>query len=105
MREGLLTVCRSFNETEGFFTFNESPTSHFQLRQEKDHLFSFSDFLDYATDPARTEEHGAESLARFREGVIHSYTPIGDVHDTAFLHSDSGRFVTPALLLSVSVAK
>ena len=97
MGHGLLTLPSSFNEIEGFFTFNDKPLPHFQLRQEKDHLFSFSDFLDYATDPARTEEHGAESLGALPEGVIHSYTPIGDVHDTAFLHSDSARFVTAGI--------
>jgi hypothetical protein len=93
MGHGLLTLPMSFNDTEGFCVFYEKPTNHFLLRPEKDHLFSFADFLDYATDPARTEEQGAESLGALAEGVIHSYTPIGDVRDTAFLHSDSRRLV------------
>ena len=90
---GLLTLPMSFNDTEGFYEFHEKPTQHLLLRQEKDHLFSFGDFLDFATDPARTEDEAAKGLGGLPEGVIHSFTPIGDVHDTAFLHPDSGRFV------------
>ena len=96
---GLLTLPQSFNDTEAFFNFNEKPTPHLLLRPEKDHIFSFGDFLDFATDPARSEADAPDRLAALPEGIIHSFTPLGDVHDTAFLHSDSERFITAGFTL------
>jgi hypothetical protein len=94
-----MTMPLSFNDTEGFFAFADQPAPHMLLRPEKDHLFSFGDFLDFATDPARLEPEMTDRLSALPEGVIHSFTPIGDIHDTAFLHSDSQRFVTAGFTL------
>ena len=90
---GLLTLPISFNVFEGFFDFKViDPAPLFVLRPEKDHLFSLSDFLDFATGGDRPTDT-LDGVATIPEGIINNYTPVGDVRELAFLHADSNRFV------------
>jgi hypothetical protein len=83
----------SFNVFEGFFEFRSNGPAHFfRIRPEKDHLFSLSDFLDFATSANRRSD-AIRSLMTLRDSVIYNFTPVGDVRELAFLHADSSRFV------------
>ncbi|MER9001752.1 GIY-YIG nuclease family protein [Mesorhizobium australicum] len=96
---GLLTLPSTFNVMEGFLEFCAEPPVHFfALRPEKDHLFSLSDFFDFATSGNRRED-GLRTLAGLPDGLILNFTPIGDVRDLAFLHADSHRFVIAGFTL------
>lgn len=58
-----------------------------RLLEERDHLFSFSDFVDFAT----LEGAGIDPYAAARElppELIHSYNSYEDPHDLRFTHSD-----------------
>jgi hypothetical protein len=90
---GLLTMPSSFNVFEGFLEFKVIPPAQvFLLRPEKDHLFSLSDFLDFATGSDRPCDT-LDGVSTIPEGLIYNYTPLGDLRDLAFLHADSNRFV------------
>src|SRR5262249_50651507 len=90
---GLLTMPSSFNVFEGFYEFKSiDPFHFFAIRPEKDHLFSLSDFLDFATS-ADHRPDAIRSLMQLPNGVIYNFTPVGDIRELAFLHSDSSRFL------------
>jgi hypothetical protein len=90
---GLGTMPTSFNVFEGFYEFKTvDPAFFFAIKPEKDHLFSLSDFLDYATGAERSAD-AIRSLMNLRSGVIYNFTPVGEIRELAFLHSDSSRFV------------
>jgi hypothetical protein len=90
---GLMTMPSSFNVFEGFIELRTVyPADYFAIRLEKDHLFSLADFLDFATS-AESNSADMRSLFDLREGVIYNFTPVGDLHEMAFLHADSSRFV------------
>src|SRR5271154_1631303 len=90
---GLMTLPPSFSVFEGFYEFwiNE-PANCFKIRPEKDHLFSLSDFLDFATDAERHSD-AIRSLFELDDGVIYNFTQVGDLRDLAFLHAGSSPFV------------
>jgi T5orf172 domain len=89
---GLMTLPSSFSVFEGFYEFwiNE-PANCFTIRPEKDHLFSLSEFMDFATN---AEHHfdPIRSLLEIDDGVIYNFTPVGDLRDLAFLHAESSLF-------------
>ena len=90
---GLTTLPSSFGVFEGFCEFwvNE-PASCFTIRSEKDHLFSLSDFLDFATNAERHSD-AIRSLLELDDGIIYNFTPVGDLRDLAFLHAESSPFL------------
>jgi hypothetical protein len=82
----------SFNVFEGFYEFKTIDPAHFfAIRAEKDHLFSLSDFLDFATS-ADHRSDAIRSLMQLRNGIIYNFTPVGEIRELAF--SDSSRYVT-----------
>jgi hypothetical protein len=90
---GLATMPSSFNVFEGFFEFQTYEHSFlFRIRPEKDHLFSLSDFLDFATSADRRSS-AIRSVMELQDGIIYNFTAVGDIRDLAFLHADSKRFV------------
>ena len=91
---GLMTLPSSFSVFEGFYEFwiNE-PANCFTIRPEKDHLFSLSEFVDFATNAERHSD-AIRSLLELDDGVIYNFTPVGDLRDLAFLHAESSLFVT-----------
>jgi hypothetical protein len=91
---GLDTMPSSFNVFEGFCEFKtvDDTAYFFAIRPEKDHLFSLSDFLDFATSADRRSD-AIRSLKELRNGIIYNFTPVGEIRELAFLHSDSSRFV------------
>lgn len=72
----------SFNVMEAFSKFLPH-IAVFELREEKDHLFSFNDFLDYITQDSFDSEHSnIKSLTE--EGVIYSFNSFGDPFENTF---------------------
>lgn len=69
----------SFNVMEAFNRFTPLP-AYFQIRQEKDHRFSFIDFLDYYTSSPHpiTASSIVEATS---EGVIYSYNVAGNLRE------------------------
>jgi hypothetical protein len=66
----------SFNVLEAFFPFRKDLLV-FDLAEEREHLFSLTGYIDWYTKGGLPEEFrlAADSL---QEGIIHSYTTIGD---------------------------
>jgi hypothetical protein len=90
---GLAAMPSSFNVFESFFEFRSNNTAYvFRIKPEKDHLFSLSDFLDFATSPSRRSD-AIRSVLELQDGIIYNFTPVGNIRELAFLHADSSRFV------------
>jgi hypothetical protein len=72
----------SFNVMEAFSKFLPH-LAVFELREEKDHLFNFNDFLDYVTQDSFDSEHSnIKSLTE--EGVVYSFNAFGDPFENKF---------------------
>ena len=84
----------SFNVMEAFVAPQkfEGAIPIYLLRDERDHLFSLSDFFDYLTSSDGPKNPVREAL-RLPEGVVHSYTPTGSVQELTFLYGDGTSFV------------
>jgi hypothetical protein len=80
----------SFNVLEAFTRYEEE-LNFFRLLPERDHLFSFSDFVDFITskDAPSDAFAGGYQLA---EDVIYSYSLYDDPHDLTFSIAGSGEF-------------
>lgn len=72
----------SFNVMEAFMSWN-SKFWMFDLREERDHQFSFGDFLDFATSPDAPID-AFQAAYELEEGIIYSFSSIDDPHDYVF---------------------
>lgn len=78
----------SFNVMEAFNRFSPFPL-YFQIREEKDHTFSFIDFLDFYTSSQRSIEISS-ILDATSEGVIYSFNASGNLREF-FIRTAEGR--------------
>lgn len=90
IQHGLLSLPSSFNIIESFVEYNPE-CSMFRLYDEKDYLFSFQEFLEYATSPEVIEDIG-EILGKMDEGIIYSYNGIADPGSITFTMCDKAEF-------------
>ncbi len=72
----------SFNVVEAYNKFRPR-TATFELRAEKDHLFSFQHFIDWMTS-AETAVDDLDIETQLVEGQIYSYTSIDRVSELCF---------------------
>jgi hypothetical protein len=93
LTHGTEVMPMSFNVMEAFFVPEkfEGSTPIFKLRDERDHMFSLSDFFDFLTSSDGPSNPVLEAM-RVPEGVIHSYTPTGNIEELTFLYGDSTAF-------------
>ena len=78
----------SFNVFEAFLSYDTEKTM-FRLRPERDHMFSFADFIDYYTGSDFSADF--DNVLNLPEGVIHSYATLDDPHDLVLnIHRDGG---------------
>lgn len=78
----------SFNVMEAFNRFSPFPL-YFQIRDERDHAFSFIDFLDFYTSSQRSLAI-TSILDATSEGVIYSFNASGDLREF-FIRTADGR--------------
>ena len=95
LSHGLTAMPMRFNVLEAFLRFRPADNA-FEVRSEKDHLFSLDDFLEFKTGPD-ARESVEDTLGQLDEGVIHSYNAIGDLEALSFLDADGNRFVAAAI--------
>jgi hypothetical protein len=93
LTHGTQVLPTSFNILEAFLAPEkfEGIIPIFLLRDERDHMFSLSDFFDYLTSKDGPKNPVAEAL-RLPEGIIHSYTPTGSLEELTFLYGESTPF-------------
>lgn len=72
----------SFNVLEAFVAY-DAELIMFRLRDEKDHLFSFSDFIDFVTSSDAPSDPFA-CVDDLEEAVIYNFTNLDDPHDLTF---------------------
>jgi hypothetical protein len=80
----------SFNVLEAFTRYDED-LNFFRLLPERDHLFSFSDFVDFVTSkdaPADPFTAGYQ----LQEDTIYSYSVLDDPHDLTFSTGGAEEF-------------
>ena len=77
----------SFNLLRPFYWYDRELLM-LRLQNERDHLFSFSDFVDFGTskDAPNNPFDGANSIP---DNTVHSFTNLDDPHDITFA-TDSG---------------
>ncbi len=90
VEHGVRSLPSSFNVLEAFVRYDED-LYYFHLLPEKDHLFSFSDFIDFVTS-ADAPPDPFEAARRFEEDTIYSYSVYDDPHDLTFTTRDSNEF-------------
>lgn len=91
LRLGPESLPSSYAVTQDFFVQETRPFLVLRLRNEKDHVFAFSDFIDFAT----SEDAPGDPYASARtlpEGVIHSYNCCDDPHDLLFSTGDGRQW-------------
>jgi len=89
----------SFNVVEAFNKFI-TPSATFKIKEEKDYIFSFGDFLDFATSSELSNDLFAAKEA-MQEEVIYSFNSIDDPEDFIFSTNDGDEFG----VLSVSLIR
>lgn len=80
----------SFQILEAFFRWNES-LMMFDLREERDHSFCFTDFVEFATSADAPKDPFKAAYA-LEEGIIYSYNSTDDPHDLQFSGPDGAEF-------------
>lgn len=80
----------SFNVVEAFNKFLP-PLSIFELRQERDHLFSFQSFIDWVTG-GEIESDDLGLVDVLEEGVIYSFNSVDSPSSLCFSTSDGKEF-------------
>ncbi|WP_431271780.1 hypothetical protein [Dankookia sp. P2] len=81
----------SFNVLEAFIG-SRPADKVFDVRPERDHVFSLEDFLDYLTSSDGPADPCA-ALPSIPEGVVHSYNAVGDLESLAFIDGEGERHV------------
>ena len=76
---GLHALPASFNVFEAYFQYDNL----FHLRPERDHLFSFSDFVDFVTSADASSDVGLAGRL-LPEGTIFSFNSLDDPNDVTF---------------------
>lgn len=79
---GLMTMPSSFNVLEAFIEYHPD-LSYFSLREENDHLVSFSDFFDYATSPDCPADISSSAYL-LEEGTIFSFNALNAPDEITF---------------------
>lgn len=87
----LKSLSPAFNVLEAFLRFAPKYLTY-EIRDERDHLFSIVDFLDFATgsDAPDDPTKSAYSLA---ENIVYSYNSLGDPYDLTFSIPGFQQFV------------
>lgn len=80
----------SFNVVEAFNKFIPR-TATFELRTEHDHLFSFQNFIDWATSEA-PDNAADESIKLLEEGQIYSFNSIDRPSNLLFSNKNNTEF-------------
>lgn len=80
----------SFNVLEAFLAYEDDPV-YFGLRPEHDHLFSFSDFVDFVTS-ADAPREPFKAAYNYQEGHIYSFNLYDDPHDLTFSSTPGREF-------------
>jgi len=89
-KHGLDSMPSSFNVMEAFL-IHRPDLACFLLRDEKDHLFSMPEFIDFATSPDNNEDI-RETLNYMEEGVIYSYSICNDLEEFIFSSGNSKEY-------------
>ena len=89
-RHGLRVMPASFNVMEAFLEYKPE-YSMFRLRDEKEHLFSFVEFLDYVTSSDAVEDI-RKVLQYIEEGIIYSYNVVNDPGEITFSINNGTEF-------------
>ena len=89
-RHGLRSMPSSFNVMEAFFEYIPE-YSMFRLREERGHLFSFVEFLDYSTSSDVVDDI-REALKYIEEGIIYSYNVDNDPGEITFSIDNGTEF-------------
>jgi hypothetical protein len=80
----------SFNVLEAFVRYDED-LNFFRLLPERDHLFSFSDFVDFVTSKDAPEDPFTAGYG-LQEDTIYSYSILDDPHDLTFSTGSGEEF-------------
>ena len=88
LRYGPTSMPGSFQVMQAFLVHKRS-VGIFELKPERDHLLSFSDFVDFVTGSDAPSD-GLGAAAHVPENVIHSYSCLDDPHQLMF-STDLGK--------------
>ena len=94
---GLNSMPSSFNVMEAFFE-HRPELCFFRLRDEKDHLFSMPEFIDYVTSPDEVIDIN-ETVDCMEEGVIYSYDTVTKIEDFTFSSNKSAEYAVAGVSL------
>lgn len=86
---GLTVMPSSFNVMEAYFEFFPR-INVFKIREERDHLLSFIEFLDYVT--SGESENIIDAIEYLQENVIYSYNFINDPGEITFSVDEGGEY-------------
>jgi len=87
---GLRSLPASFNILEAFYEYKPE-YMFFKLREERDHLFSFLEFLDYVTSGDFTDD-ARDVVECIEEGIIYSYNILNNPGDITFSIDNGTEF-------------
>ena len=90
LHKGLTSMPGSFNVMEAFFRY-EPALSVFRILEERDHLLSFLEFLDFVTSKESGEAKNA--VESIEENVIYSYNLPDGPSEMTFSVDDGSQFV------------
>src|SRR6266851_5394058 len=90
LQQGLLSMPGSFNVMEAFFQY-EPENSVFRIFDERDHIVSFLDFLDFITSGDGTDDMKVACEA-IEDDIIYSYNLSNSPEDFTFSAEDGAEF-------------
>lgn len=97
-KHGLDSMPSSFNVMEAFFE-HKPELAFFRMRDEKDHLFSMSEFIDFATSP--DEKDGLNRISTIsdymEENIIYSYSVCSKIEDFTFSSKQGAEYAIAGL--------
>ncbi|MBF0502314.1 MAG: HNH endonuclease [Candidatus Riflebacteria bacterium] len=82
VKHGPHSMPSSFNVLEAFFSY-DSELNIFRMLEEKNHLFSFSDFMDFVTSENCADNY-FESVFSIPDKIIFSYSSLDNPSDITF---------------------